>query len=139
MTGSSVSKTSWSSWAARDLALIAVLGAFALASPWSRPSEQKPENVQASRPNHSPASASADEPAQSSKDRELAREIRRALVTDKSLSIRAHNIKIIAKNGVATLKGTVRSEQEKRAIAAKAIEIAGADNVKDEITVKPTG
>jgi hyperosmotically inducible protein len=137
MTGSSVGRISWLGWVARDLALFAVLGGVGLASPWSRPSEPDPRSPQVSRPNNSPASASADEPAQSTKDREVARKIRRAVVTDKSLSIRAHNIKIIAKNGMVTLKGVVRSEQEKSAITARAIEIAGANNVKDEITVKP--
>jgi hypothetical protein len=139
MAGSSVSKTSWPGWVARDLALFAVLGALGLASPWSRFSEQTPKNAQATRPSDSPASASADEPPQSAKDREVARKIRRAVVTDKSLSVRAHNIKIIAKNGMVTLKGVVRSDREKTAIAAKAIEIAGANNVKDEMTVKPRG
>jgi hyperosmotically inducible protein len=139
MAGSSVSKISWPSWVARDLALFAVLGALGLASPWSRFSEQTPKNAQATRPSDSPASASADEPPQSARDREVARKIRRAVVTDKSLSVRAHNIKIIAKNGMVTLKGVVRSDREKTAIAAKAIEIAGANNVKDEMTVKPRG
>jgi len=136
---SSVSKISWPGWVARDLALFAVLGTLGLASPWSRFSEQTPKNAQATRPSDSPASASAEEPPQSAKDREVARKIRRAVVTDKSLSVRAHNIKIIAKNGMVTLKGVVRSDHEKTAIAAKAIEIAGANNVKDEITVKPRG
>ena len=136
MAGSSVSKISWPGWVARDLALFAVLGALGLASPWSRFSEQTPKNAQATRPSDSPASASADEPPQSARDREVARKIRRAVVTDKSLSVRAHNIKIIAKNGMVTLKGVVRSDREKTAIAAKAIEIAGANNVKDEMTVK---
>ena len=36
-----------------------------------------------------------------------------------------------------TLKGPVRSEEEKTAIESKAVEIAGAANVKNEITVKP--
>ena len=146
MTGSSVGKISWPSWVARDLALFAVLGALGLASPWprpseqnSRPSEQNPNNAQASYPSNSPAAASADQQAQFTKDRELARKIRRAVVTDKSLSIRAHNIKIIAKNGTVTLKGAVRSDQEKSAVTAKAIQIAGANNVQDEISVKPKG
>ena len=139
MAGPSVSKTYWPGWVARDLALFAVLGVLGLASPWSRPSEQNPKNAQASRPSDSATSASADEPPQSAKDREVARKIRRAVVTDKSLSVRAQNIKIIAKNGTVTLKGVVRSDQEKTAITAKAIQIAGANNVKDEITVKPGG
>ena len=35
------------------------------------------------------------------------------------------------------LKGPVRSEEEKAAIEAKAVEVAGAANVKNEMTVKP--
>ena len=139
MTGSSVGKISWPSWAARDLALFAVLGALGLASPWSRPSEQNPRNAPVSRPSNSPPAASADQQAQSTKDRELARKIRRAVVTDKSLSIGAHNIKIIARNGTVTLRGAVRSDQEKNAVTGKAIQIAGANNVKDEISVKRKG
>jgi len=136
MTALSVAKISWPSWVARDLALLAVMGVFGLAAPWSRPSEQNSENSQVTRPSNSNSSASADEQAQSTKDRELARKIRRALVTDKSLSTYAHNIRIIAQSGTVTLKGVVRSEQEKSAIISKAIQIAGANNVKDEITAK---
>jgi hyperosmotically inducible protein len=139
MTESSAGKFSWPSWVARDLVLIAVLGALSPASPSSRPSEQSPENAQPNYPSKSPSAASADQQAQSTKDRELARKIRRSVVTDKSLSIRAHNIKIIAKNGTVTLRGAVRSDQEKNAVTAKAIQIAGANNVKDEISVKRKG
>lgn len=70
-------------------------------------------------------------------DLELTRLIRRAVVTDKSLSIYAQNIKIIAQNGVVTLKGPVRSEEEKQAIEKKATEIAGASQIKNEIEVAP--
>jgi hyperosmotically inducible periplasmic protein len=139
MTGSSAGKISWPGWVARDLVLIAVLGALSPASPSSRPSEQSPESAQPNYPSKSPSAASADQQAQSTKDRELARKIRRSVVTDKSLSIRAHNIKIIAKNGTVTLRGAVRSDQEKNAVTAKAIQLAGANNVKDEISVKRKG
>lgn len=66
-------------------------------------------------------------------------QIRRAIVTDPSLSIDAHNIKIIARDGKVTLKGPVRSDAEKSAIEAKALEVAGADNVIDELTVRDAG
>jgi hyperosmotically inducible periplasmic protein len=90
-----------------------------LASPWSRSFDQNLEDAQVSVPSNSSTAASADQQAQSTKDRELSRKIRRAIVTDKSLS--AHNIKIFAKNGEVTLKGAVRSDQEKSAIKTKAI------------------
>jgi hyperosmotically inducible protein len=47
-------------------------------------------------------------------------------------------VKIISQNGMVTLKGPVRSDDEKKAVTAKAIEAAGgADKVTDELTVKP--
>ena len=58
-------------------------------------------------------------------------------MNDKNLSAYAHNVKIIARNGTVILKGPVRTDEEKTAIEAKAVEIAGAANVKDETTVKP--
>ena len=56
---------------------------------------------------------------------------------DKSLSTYAHNVKIISQNGNVTLKGPVRSEDEKRAIEAKAAEVAGGNNVTNELEIKP--
>jgi len=67
----------------------------------------------------------------------LARQIRKALVSDKSLSTYAHNVKIIATNGTVTLRGPVRSEDEKAAIEAKAKGIAGVTDVRNELTVAP--
>lgn len=138
ITGTVISagRVIWPSWIARDLAVFAMLAAFGLAAPSSRFFDQNENKAQA-RPSQSPTAAGAEEQAQSTKDRELARKVRRAVVSDKSLSTSAHNIKIIAQNGVVTLRGTVRSENEKSAITAKAAEIAGANNVKDEMSVKP--
>lgn len=66
-------------------------------------------------------------------DRQLVQQIRRALVNDKSLSTNAHNIKVIAKNVVVTLKGPVDSDTGKQAVEAKAAQVAGADRVNSEI------
>ena len=56
---------------------------------------------------------------------------------DKSLSTYAHNVKIISQNGMVTLKGPVRSDEEKSAVEAKAAEIAGKDKVTSQLEVKP--
>ncbi|MBI3297149.1 MAG: BON domain-containing protein [Elusimicrobia bacterium] len=69
-------------------------------------------------------------------DRELTRRVRRALVTDKSLSTSAHNVKVTAKGGKVTLKGRVVSEDEKAVVEARAAEIAGAEWVENGLTVK---
>ena len=45
---------------------------------------------------------------------------------DKSLSTYAHNVKIVAQGGTVTLKGPVKSEEEKAAIEQKATQVAGS-------------
>ncbi len=122
---------------ARDLALCAALAAFSAGSLFSGTHQQNPDNTEANRPGNTPTAARADQQGQSAQDRELARKIRRAVVTDKSLSAYAHNVKIIAQNGTVTLKVPVRSEEEKRTITEKATQIAGANNVKGEMSVRP--
>jgi len=57
---------------------------------------------------------------------------------DKSLSTYAHNVKIIAQNGLVTLKGPVTSDDEKKAIETKAAAVVGQDKVTSELEVKPT-
>jgi len=66
----------------------------------------------------------------------LAAQIRRALVNDKSLSVRAHNITIVVRNGTVTLRGMVASGQEKQAVHQKVLRIAGSEPVNDLLTVK---
>lgn len=78
----------------------------------------------------------ADQAKEKSSDRETMRKIRRAIVSDKSLSTYAHNVKVISEQGKITLKGPVHSEEEKRAVEAKAVEVAGAGSVTNELTVK---
>jgi osmotically-inducible protein OsmY len=70
-------------------------------------------------------------------DRHITQQIRRAIMKDKTLSTYAHNVKIVTQNGQVTLKGPVRSDDEKRAIEAKATEIAGANKVTSELDIKP--
>ena len=69
-------------------------------------------------------------------DRDITQEIRRSIVKDKSLSTYAHNVKIITRDGQVTLKGPVQSADEKKAIQAKATEIAGQNKVTNELNVK---
>lgn len=79
----------------------------------------------------------ADNQKNNSADRHMTQQIRKAVVGDKSLSTSAHNVKIITQNGMVTLRGEVKSEDEKKAIKQHAIDAAGdASKVTDEITVK---
>jgi hyperosmotically inducible periplasmic protein len=81
--------------------------------------------------------ATADQQKANRSDRDITQQIRKSIVSDKSLSTYGHNVKVITQNGMVTLKGPVRSEEEKKAVEAKAAEVAGADKVTDEIDVQP--
>ena len=96
-----------------------------------------PDNTKVNQRDKNRAQPTADQQKENQPDREIARQIRRSIVQDKSLSTYAHNVKIIAQNGMVTLKGPVRSDEEKTAVEAKAAEIAGKDMVTSQLEVKP--
>jgi hyperosmotically inducible protein len=96
----------------------------------------KPDNTKVNKGDRDKSQPTADQAKNNLSDRDMMQQIRKAVVDDKSLSTYAHNVKIIAKNGKVTLKGPVHTEEEKKAIEAKAVEVAGADNVTNTITVK---
>jgi hypothetical protein len=96
-----------------------------------------PDNTKTNQGDASPGAVTADQQKMNPPDRETSRQIRSAIVKDKSLSTYSHNIKIITQNGKVTLKGPVRSDDEKSNIEAKAAAVAGADNVTSQLTVAP--
>ena len=64
----------------------------------------------------------------------MTRDIRRALIKDKSLSIEAHNVTIVTRAGKVTLKGKVESAAEKQTVESTATQVAGPGNVDDQLT-----
>lgn len=95
------------------------------------------DNTKANQRDRSSAESTSDQAKNNPSDREIMQKIRKAVMDDKSLSTYAHNVKIISQNGKVTLKGPVRSEEEKQSIKKIATDVAGADNITDEITIKP--
>jgi osmotically-inducible protein OsmY len=93
----------------------------------------KPDNTRTNRD----GGQTADQQAMNKGDRQLAAQIRKAVNDDKSLSTYAHNSKIIVQNGTVTLRGPVRTEEERQAVEAKAKGIAGVTTVNNELTVAP--
>jgi hyperosmotically inducible periplasmic protein len=73
--------------------------------------------------------------SESKSDRTLTQKIRQAVMADKSLSMTAHNVKIITVDGVVTLRGPVKTEAERTKIAAKAEQAAGAGKVQNNLEV----
>jgi len=95
-----------------------------------------PNNSAVNVRDRAPDAVTAGEQSNAKGDVALTRKIRRAVVKDHSLSMLAHNVKIVSANGNVTLRGPVNSEAEKVAIARKAKAIAGARNVDNQLEVK---
>lgn len=98
-------------------------------------SEPSANNTQINKGDRSDHEVTAGQQSNSKDDIQITRRIRQDVVKDKSLSSNAHNVKIITENGKVTLKGPVRSEQEKEVIEHKAQLVAGVENVQDQLEV----
>ena len=111
-----------------------------------------PATFEEARAQSSPNAAAPDNSAQNERDRDhatltpmdqsnkpadidISKRIRGALVTDDSLSTEAKNIKVITIDGAVTLRGPVKTDQERAAIVAKATQVAGNSPVHDESEV----
>jgi hyperosmotically inducible protein len=101
------------------------------------PQQPSADNTKTNKGDQSTGAMTADQQKMNPTDRDLTKKIRMALHHDSSLSNYAHNIKIISQDGKVTLKGPVRSDDEKSAIEAKATEVAGQGNVTNQLTVAP--
>jgi len=96
-----------------------------------------PDNTKVNTRDRAKGAVTADQQKENTGDRELTQKIRKSLMADKSLSTYAHNVKVVAQGGQVTLKGPVRTEDEKRNVEAKAVEVAGAGHVVNEISIAP--
>lgn len=114
-----------------------VFGVSLMATPilgYQDPQQTPPDNTKQNKDQTSPT---ADQQKMNPADRTLTQKIRKAIHQDSSLSTYAHNIKIIAQDGKVTLRGPVRSEDEKTSIEAKAVAVAGQGNVTNQLEVAP--
>jgi osmotically-inducible protein OsmY len=114
-----------------------IIGLFVLAGTGFAFGAQQADNSKANKPNQEQGTPTADQQKMNPADRDITKKIRSALHNDSSLSTYAHNVKIITREGKVTLKGPVRSEEEKDKVAAAASSVAGEGNVTNEITVAP--
>jgi hyperosmotically inducible protein len=80
--------------------------------------------------------ATADNQSNAKADRMMTAQIRRAIIKDKTLSMDAHNVKILVQNGNVTLKGPVKSDEEKQKVLADAASVSSSDKIADQLTVK---
>jgi hyperosmotically inducible periplasmic protein len=103
----------------------------------TEPQSTSPDNTKTNAQDRDKVAPTADQQKDNRSDREITQQIRQSLVKDKSLSTDGHNVKVVTQNGQVTLKGPVRSDDEKKTIEAKATEIAGENKVTSELNIKP--
>jgi osmotically-inducible protein OsmY len=110
--------------------LLLGVGAFASAQePSTQQAAPAPDNTKVNERDMNQNEPTADQQKDNRSDRDI--------MKDKSLSTYAHNVKIVTQDGQVTLKGPVQSEDEKKAIEAKATEVAGHGKVTSELNIKP--
>jgi hyperosmotically inducible periplasmic protein len=128
------------SWALVLLASPVFAGSALAARAQDQSSQDQPSRPSSAAPDNSAQNKehvkTADNQKDNAGDREITQKIRQSVMADKSLSTYAHNVKIITQHGQVTLKGPVRSEDEKERIQSKAVDIAGTDKVDNQLTVK---
>ena len=98
-------------------------------------SQTAPDNTKKNRDQNNP---NADQQKMNPADRAITQKIRKSVHDDTSLSTYAHNIKIITQDGKVTLRGPVRSVEEKGNLEAKAATVAGHENVTSQLEVAPS-
>jgi osmotically-inducible protein OsmY len=108
---------------------------LAASIPGKQDPQTAPDNTKQNKDQTNPT---ADQQKMNPTDRALTQKIRKAIHEDTTLSTYAHNIKIISQDGKVTLRGPVRSEDEKSNIEAKAVAVAGQGNVTDQLEIAPS-
>jgi hyperosmotically inducible protein len=98
------------------------------------PQQTPPDNTKQNKDQTGPT---ADQQKMDPADRAITQKIRKAIHEDNTLSVYGHNIKVITRDGKVTLRGPVRSQEDKSNIEAKAVAVAGQDNVTDQLEIAP--
>jgi len=107
------------------------LGASGLARAEPYPADNTGKNVR----DRDERAVTAGDQSNSKDDLRITQAIRRAVVDDKALSTNAHNVKIITRDGIVTLRGPVQSVSEKSSIEAKASHVNGVARVENQLEI----
>jgi hyperosmotically inducible protein len=102
----------------------------------SEGTEVKRDNTEVNVRDRSDIAKTPIDQNENQKDIDITANIRKRVV-DTKMSINAQNVKIITQDGKVTLRGPVKSEEEKVQIEKMAHEVAGPTNVVNQLEVQP--
>ena len=120
----------------RSLLALACLSALSLAAFAADDEKAKPDNTETNERDRSGETKTSGDQSNSSADLKITQAIRRALMKDRELSTTAKNIKVITANGQVTLRGPVKTAQEKARVDQIAKSAAGGAQIDDQLDVK---
>jgi len=120
----------------RTLLALACLTAFGLAALTADDKKAEPDNTATNQRDRSGETKTSGDQSNSSADLKTTQAIRQALMKDGGLSMIAENIKIITASGQVTLRGPVKTAEEKARIDQLAKSVAGGAKVDNQLEVK---
>ena len=119
----------------RTLLTLASVSAFSLAA-LAGNEKTKPDNTAINERDRSGETKTSGDQSNGSADLKTTQAIRQALMKDGELSMTAKNIKVITANGHVTLRGPVKTAQEKAKIDQLAKSAAGGSQIENQLDVK---
>ena len=114
---------------------IAVLMAFAVGAHAADPPTSAVDNTRINKRDMDDKTATPTDQPNNSADVKFAADVRSAIYKDKTLSMEAHNVKLVAAGGVVTLRGPVASAQEKAKVESIVHSVAGVTRVDNQLDV----
>ena len=119
----------------RTLLALAYLSAFSLAALAADDKKVQPDNTAKNERDRSGETQTSGDQSNSSADLKTTQAIRQALMKDPALSMTAKNIKVITTNGRGTLRGPVKTSQEKAKVDQLAKSAAGGAQIQDQLEI----
>jgi Flp pilus assembly secretin CpaC len=120
----------------RTLLAIVCLSTLSLAAFAADNEKTKPDNTATNERDRSGETKTSGDQSNSSADLKITQAIRQALMRDRELSMTAKNIKVITANGQVTLRGPVKTAEEKARIDQLAKSAAGGAKIDNQLEVK---
>jgi hyperosmotically inducible periplasmic protein len=97
--------------------------------------EKSADNTQVNLRDRQPSALTPGDQGSSEFDRTITQHVRQGVVKDDELTMSAKNVKIITQEGVVTLRGPVKTDKEKAAIAGIAQRVAGVRRVDNQLEI----
>jgi len=99
------------------------------------PAAVEPDNTKKNERDDRTGAVTAQDQSETPEDRTITQQVRQLVMKDDSLSTAAKNVKIITTAGVVTLRGPVKSAEEKTTVASFAKNVSGVKRVDNELEV----